>query len=290
VAPVFADALPYLVPALAPALAVLVAPLSGKRVRTGIAIGFLLIAVGFGVDLLVADHSAIVTLEVVNVFFSAETGTQREWVVATQTAPLSAWHVVVIAWCTLHGSWLLLRRARPKAAPDPIVHGVGLFWIYLAVRLALEKAAASRGLVWAVGTAPTLVLMLPFIGWYAGRRGASLFGLLRTLLAMAVLQRLPLIVFAYFATTRGLGTHLDTHRITEMRGLFGPVRFDGDPVRTWLWTVLVPQTAVWVPITLLVGMVVGGATWARARRRARPPSLAASRFGPTSPRRAGRWP
>jgi hypothetical protein len=141
-----------------------------------------------------------------------------------------------------------------------------LFLTYLAVRLALEKCAAHRGIVWATGSAPALVLLLPFFGWHAGHAGWSAARWVRALLGMALLQRLPLIAFAYFATTRQLGTHLDTHLVGDMRGLFGARHFAGDPVETWLWTTAVPHSTLWIAITLGVGVILGLVPWLLGRR------------------------
>ncbi|MEZ5967161.1 MAG: hypothetical protein R3F56_25220 [Planctomycetota bacterium] len=265
---IFDEALPMLLPALAPAFAILLAPLCGSRARTAFATAFLLAAAFLTGDILLIDHSHTATLDVPNVFFSVETGTPREWIVAHESAPAWAWHVVVIVWFGVHGLTLLLRRRRPPAAPHPVLHGAALFWIYLAVRLALEKTAAWRSLVWAVGSAPALLLMLPFLGWYAGRRHWSFAAFAGALLGLAVLQRLPLIAFGYLATTRHLGTHLDTHLVTEMRGLFGGVQLGDDAVRTWTWTTLVPHATLWVAITLIAGLVLGFFPWRWARRRA----------------------
>jgi hypothetical protein len=267
VPPLLAEALPFLVPALLPALLVLIAPLAGRRARIAFGALLLLGGAGFLVDVALFDHSAVVTLEVPNVFADAETGQLREWRVATESAPVWAWHVAVAGWLLLHGTWLLARRGRPPAAPHPVVHGAGLFLIYLTVRLVLEKCAAHRPIVWAVGSAPALVAMLPFLGWYAGARGWSLRRFAGALVLMALAQRVPLVAFGWLATTRGLGTHLDTHAVTQMRGLWGPRHFDGDPVQAWIWTTLVPHMTLWIATTLVAGLVLGALPWWAARRR-----------------------
>jgi hypothetical protein len=265
----FVEALPFLGPALVPALFVLLAPLAGHRTRAMFGALLLLGAAGLLADIALFDHSSTATLEVPNVFFDADTNEPREWVVATESAPAWAWHVVVAGWLALHGAWLLARANRPAAAPHPVVHGAGLFLIYLAVRLALEKTAAHRPIVWAVGAVPALVAMLPFLGWYAGARGQAFGRFVRALVLLAFVQRIPLIVWGWFATTRQLGTHLDTHRVGSMRGLFGPKHFDGDPMQAWIWTTLLPHSTLWIAITVVAGIVLGTLPWWAARRVSR---------------------
>lgn len=272
--PIFIAALPFLAIALAPALFVLVAPFVTVRTRAILAGLLLLVALGFGLDIALIDHSGITTLDVPNVFFAADSGQPREWTVARESAPAWAWHACVIAWFGAFGLWLLAHRRRIAVPQRPVLLGTVLFLSYLAVRLGLEKCAAPREIVWATGSAPVLVLLLPFVGWHAGRARYSAGRWAAALLRMALLQRLPIIAFGYAATTRQLGTHLDTHVITDMRGVFGPRHFAGDAVETWLWTIAVPHATVWIAITLLLGLVLGLVPWWLGRRGA---SITASR-------------
>lgn len=267
--PIFLEALPFLPLTLAPAVFALLAPFVGARTRTVFGLLLLLVAVGFAADVALFDHSATYSLDVPNVFLSADTGQPKEWVVAHESAPAWAWHVCVIVWFGAFGGWLLASRARVWQPRSPVPGATLLFLVYLAVRLALEKTAAHRGVVWATGSAPALVVLLPFFAWHAGRAGYSAARWVRALLVMAFLQRLPLIAFGYFATTRHLGTHLDTHLVGDMRGLFGARHFGGDAVETWLWTTGVPHSTLWVAITLGLGVVLGLVPWLLGRRTAR---------------------
>lgn len=267
--PIFLDALPFLPLALAPAVFVLLAPFAGTRVRTVFGALLILVAVGFAADIAFVDHSETYALDVPNVFLSADTRQPREWTVAHESAPAWAWHVCVIVWFGTFGGWLLLRRRNVWVTRSPVPGATILFLVYLVVRLALEKCAAHRGIVWATGSAPTLVVLLPFFGWHAGRAGYSAARWVRALLIMAFFQRLPLIAFGYFATTRHLGTHLDTHLVGDMRGLFGARHFGGDAVETWLWTTGVPHSTLWVAITLGLGVTLGLVPWLLGRRAAR---------------------
>jgi hypothetical protein len=261
------NALPFLPATLAPAVALLLAPLLGRRGRTLFAVLLLLIAALFIADVLLLDHSAIGTLEVPNVFPAPDSGQPRTWIVAVESAPGWAWHVCVAAWFGAFGVLLWARRAQWPALPHPLVLGTGLFVAYLAVRLALEKCAADPAIVWATGSTPALLLMLPFLGWHAGRRGYGFRRWIGGLLVLAFLQRTPLIVWGYFATTRHLGTHLDTHLVEAIGTPFGARSLAGDPVRAWIWTTLVPHTTVWVALTVVVGLLLGVLPWWRGRRR-----------------------
>ena len=147
--PIFLDALPFLPLALAPAVFVLLGPFVSARTRTVFGALLLLVAAGFAADIAFVDHSETYSLAVPNVFLSADTGQPKEWTVAHESAPAWAWHVCVIVWFGTFGGWLLLRRHTAWATRSPVPGATILFLVYLVVRLALEKCAAHRGVVWA---------------------------------------------------------------------------------------------------------------------------------------------
>jgi hypothetical protein len=265
----FLDALPFVPLTLIPAVFVLLFPFVGRRARTTFAVLLVVIAALFLVDIAVLDHTGVHTLDVPNLFPDPETGKPKVWIVAQASEPAWAWHVVVSVWFGVFGAFLLARRGVSSGPRSPVLLGTVLFLAYLAVRLALEKTAAPVEVVWATGASVVLVAMLPFLGWHAGARGLSFGKWAGALLLMAFLQRLPVIVFAYVATTRQLGTHLDTHLVTGLGGPFGRQDFGGDPVRAWVGTTLVPHATFWVVLTVALGLLLGSVPWWRGRRRTR---------------------
>lgn len=263
----FADAFRLFPLTLAPALLVLMAPWLGRRGR-GIA-GALLILAGLAlvVDVLVLDHSGTNTLAVPNLFPRGEKGEPFEWTVATSTAPAWHWHVFLAAMLALPGLLLVLRRGRAPGSPSPVPFGVLVFLWYFVARLGLEHFAVHKELAWAIGGTPALVLMLPFFGAACGARGYSFRAWGAALLAMALLQRIVVIAWGYVATTRELGTHLDTHVVTDinvvgMRTL--ETSFD-----RWWWPTGLPHLTLWIVLTMVAGFVLGAVPFFVARARAR---------------------
>src|SRR5262249_39726902 len=122
--------------------------------------------------------------------------------------------------------------------------------------------------VWAVGVDFALLLAFPFLGWYAGRRSPSFRGFVGQLFATMLLQRIVLVAIGYFATTRALGTHLDTHVVTDMHMRPLPeVTFVEDPVKAWLHTTAIPQLSIALVMTTVMGIVLGSGPFLLARRR-----------------------
>ncbi|HLQ37067.1 MAG TPA: hypothetical protein VK348_04660 [Planctomycetota bacterium] len=261
-------ALPFLLPALLPALLLLFAPLWGSRARTVSGIVLLVLGAGFVVDVLTSDHSQPRALTVPNVFPRGPLAEPYEWLLATETAPAWQYHIWLAAVLMVPALVLLLRRKRAPHAPSPVLYCIGIFLFYEVARLGLEKTAAPVGLVWAVGASPALLLSLPFFGWYCGLQGVGFGRFLGRLLLLGYLQRLPLVALAYVATTRALGTHLDTHTLTDIHlRPFAERQFPGDPVASWLWPTCVPQLTMWILITLVAGIVLGTGPLLVARRR-----------------------
>lgn len=156
-------------------------------------------------------------------------------------------------------------------------HNPGVLWVhddgagafaYLCARLALDMSGVPEEIGWAFGATPSLLLILPFFARYCGRRGMTFGRFAGALVLMAFLQRLPLIAFGYFATTQKLGTHLDTHVVSEINlKPFGERKFDGG-VESWLYPTLIPHLTIWIIVTLVAGLVLGALPFLIARRRA----------------------
>lgn len=261
------EALPYFGVVFVPAFLLCLAPLLATRGRVVIGLLFLLVPVGFGIDLLLSDHSQPRTLQVPNVFprgphaeavgGPVAPASLHTWIVAQETAPASHWHLFLAALFAIPGLLLLLRRDRERSIPNPIVHLTLVFLFFVVARLGLEKTAAPAAIVWAVGATPTLLVTLPFFGLYCGRRGCTFGKFCRQLVLAALSQRLPLIVFAYYATTHSLGTHLDTHVVTDIDlPLFGERKLE-NAFDTWLWPTLIPQLTVWIVVTVVAGIALG---------------------------------
>ncbi len=252
-----------------PAIALLLSRSLGSRGRTLWAALLGLIAMGFVVDVLVSDHTALHTLEVPNAFRRAAESQPHVWIVDEVTAPVWQWHVTVAAFLGLAALFLFVRRGRASATPQPVVAAVGVSVFYLALRLALEKTAAPVEIVWAVGASPASFVILPFFAWHCGRRVYGFARFVKNLALMLLLQRLVIVVVAYFATTRSLGTHLDTHRVTEVALPGMSERVLTDPLEAWIWTMLIPQLTYFVVFGVVFGIVLGVLPWWLARRGAR---------------------
>ena len=262
-------ALPFLPVLLLVALLLCLVPHLGVRGRTAVAVLFLGITFGFGIDILVLDHSEPHTLEVPNAFPRGPEGKLHTWTVDTVTAPSWHWHVTTMIAFGVPGVLLLLLARRSPKLPHPLLMPVLVFWFVLAFRLALEKTAAPLEIVWAIGATPSLLMTLPFLGYWCGRRGTTFPGFVGMLLVAALLQRLPILVWGYYATTRQLGTHLDTHLVTDMN-FFGEKVFN-DVFDAWLWPTAAPHLTVWILFTLVVGVVLGILPrWFGARRATAP--------------------
>jgi len=261
-------AMPFFPVVLLTALLLCLAPQLARKGRITIAVLFLFVPLGFGIDLLLFDHSGVHTLEVPNFFPRGPDAEPHRWVTETVVEPAWKWHVCVMIAYAIPGLLLLLRAGRAPAVPNPLLMPVLVFWFFLATRLGLEKTAAPEEIVWAVGATPSLLVTLPFLGWWCGRRGMKFGRFVGMLLGCALLQRLPIVVWGWFATTKQLGTHLDTHVVTDISlpGI-GPRQLV-DAYDAWLWPTAIPHLTLWIVVTLVAGIVLGsGPRWFAARRK-----------------------
>jgi len=262
----FRSAFPYQGVVLAVALLLCLAPQCGRQARGVIAALLLVMTAALAIDLMVVGHGTEQILEVPNIFGRGPEGDTHLWVVATVNAPAWQWHLAAIGFLCLPALLIWLRRNRPAAIPNPLLMGSVVFWFFLAFRLALEATAADRHICWAVGCTIAMLVVLPFFGYWSGRRGQTFGQFVIGLLLLAFLQRIPLIVFAWFATTRHWGTHLDTHVITDITlPLAGEMTLEDDLSR-WVWPHLVPHITFWILITLVFGIALGAVPrWIGAR-------------------------
>lgn len=258
---------PYIALACAFALLLCLAPLLASRGRTILAAVLGLVPIGLVIDVLVKDHTAEHVLEVPNYFGRQGETEPHRWVTDTVAAPAWHWHMCLAALAAVPALWLFARRRRPAGPPNPILHLWLVFVFFLGLRLGLERTAAPAEVVWGVGVNPTLLVALPFFGFYCGRSGVGFAGLIGRLLLCGLLQRVVVVVWSWFATTRQLGTHLDMHTVTDIE-----LPLVGAPPMTtaaerWFWAVAVPQMTLFLVITLVAGIVLGALPWWWGRRR-----------------------
>jgi hypothetical protein len=259
---------PFILPGLLPVVAQLHTPLLARRGRLVWALLLGAIALLFVADVLTFDHTGLHTLEVSTLFERGTDGELHRWVIETITQPVWQWHIAVALWFGVTAVLVWLVRDREPRAPNPVPLAVVAFAWALVARLALEKSAAPQEIVWAVGVSTASPAIALFFGWHCGARGLGFGRLALYLLLANVLQRVLLVAIGYIATTRELGTHLDTHSVTEMTipGQ-GVVALQGG-VHTWTRTLLVPQLTFLVVFTTVAGLVVALLPWWLARRRA----------------------
>jgi hypothetical protein len=260
-------ALPWLPASLGVLVLVLLAPLCDEVGRRRIALLFALGAVGM-IVLAVQRAGATNTLRVVNPFPVGPEMRSTPVLIETVTAAGWQWPAVAAGCLGLLALLTFGGLRLPSRAPSPAWRCVLVGTLFVVLRLLLEKNAAPAGLCWAVGASIGLPVVVAFAGWYAGARGQGFFALLLSLLWLAVFQRAIIAGIAWFATTRHWGTHLDVGAVTELNTPIGGMRrFGDDLVEKWTWAILVPQMVLWVAVTLVLGVVIGGVAWAIARRR-----------------------
>jgi hypothetical protein len=254
---------------LGPVVLVLLAPLAGQRGRTAFATSLAVLVIA-AIALAFVQAGEVAKLDVINPFFDPDKGEPVTFIVETVTAPGWHWPAVgaVILACAAAPMFVL--RRRPPTAPCPVVYGSLVTLWTLAARLALEKAAAPEPLTWAIGVSVPMLVLLPFVGWWSGVRRFSFGKFVIVLLLLGLIQRSLIVVGAYFATTQGLGTHLDVSAITELTLPLGHKDFRGpgdNTVAQWIALMLVPQFMLWVPLTVLLGLMLGSLPLIRGKRR-----------------------
>ncbi len=160
---------------------------------------------------------------------------------------------------------LFLMRRCPPAVPCPVVFGSMVTVWTFAARLALEKSAAPEALTWAIGVSVPMMILLPFVGWWSGASRFSFGKFALVLLLLGLVQRSLIVAASYFATTQGLGTHLDVSAIQEVTLPAGP----GDQtLAQWISLMVFPQYVLWIPFTMVLGLAVGAPLFVVAKRRA----------------------
>lgn len=174
-------------------------------------------------------------------------------------APGGGLAVVGIAWLVpFVGFYFGHRLAQAGLGPTSFARAVGLpltalvlvpILALLAPRLGLGGSATAHLAVWAV--VAVIAGGVAFAAWPR---------LVRTLLAYAVLARVPVVAVMWAATRWGWGTHYDAP----------PPGFPSlTPTVRWMWTGVLPQLTIWVSWTVVVGALFGALGWYAASRRGR---------------------
>ena len=257
--------LPYLPATLAPLLFALLAPLGSPGVRKTFAALLAAGALALGVYGTIHRQEWL-SLEVLNPFFDIDAKLPRIHIVDRVQAPFWHWCAAAAGLVSVPALLLLLTAKHKAKPPQPAAYGGVLGLWYIGARLAFEHFAAPRLVVWATGIVGAMLLMLPFFGFWCARRGSSWKGFLGQLLLLGLVHRIVLVAAAYYLTTQHLGTHLDVHTIQSAKlGFQGTVVFTSDSDR-WLKLIAIPQLVLWVPATVLIGLVLGALPFALGKK------------------------
>ena len=168
--------------------------------------------------------------------------------------------IVGISWLVIvFGAYFALRLVGAGQGPSGAGRAIGFAALGLLVAIAIGFAGAAlianpAVQIWAFVVGSVLAVPVAFRGWPA---------LAKTLLAYALAARIPVALVMLFAIMGDWGTHYDAPPPN-----FPPT----SPIVEWLLTGLVPQLTIWIYVTVVGGMVVGGIAAALARRRSPAPA------------------
>lgn len=262
------QAVPYLPVTLLALTLMLLAPHVGEVGRRRIVLVFALAAIGL-IVLAVRSAGSEVKLAVVNPFPVGSDMKSVPLQIETVTASGWQWPLCAAVFCGLVALLVFGSLRMRYGAPNPAFYCALVATAFAGLRLVLEKNAAPQGVVWATGGSIGLPILVAFVGFYAAGRRQGFGRFLLTLLMFALMQRAILTAFAWFATMRHWGTHLDVNVVTQLATPLGGERhFDAnDAAGKWVWGILVPQMVLWVAVTFVLGLVVGTAGWFVGRRR-----------------------
>ena len=261
-------AVPYLPVTLLALTLVLLAPHVGEVGRRRIVLVFAVAAIGL-IVLAVRSAGSEVKLDVVNPFPVDSNLTEQKLRIETVTAAGWQWPLAAAVFCALVALLVFGSMRMRYGAPNPAFYCAFVATAFAGLRLVLEKNAAPQGVVWAIGGSIGLPILVAFVGFYAAGRKQGFGRFLLSLSTFALMQRAILTAFAYFATMRHWGTHLDMNVVTQLGTPLGGERHfaANDAVGKWFWAIVIPQMVLWVAITFVLGLVVGTAGWFFGRRR-----------------------
>jgi hypothetical protein len=262
------QALPYLPVTLLALTLVLLAPYVGEVGRRRIVLFFAVAAIGL-IVLGVRSAGTEVKLDVVNPFPVDSNWKPQTLHIETVTASGWQWPIAAAAFCGFVALLVFGSMRMSQGAPKPAFYCALVATAFLGLRLVLEKNAAPQGVVQAIGASIGLPILVAFVGFYSAGRKQGFGRFLLSVLVFALMQRAILTAFAYFATMRHWGTHLDMNVVTQLGTPGGGERHFGanDAAGKWFWAIVIPQMVLWVAITFVLGLVAGTAGWFVGRRR-----------------------
>jgi hypothetical protein len=173
--------------------------------------------------------------------------------------------LVGIVWLIpVFGAWFGLRLSRAGEAPPRL--GPAFKWAGLALAFTVVLAAASIALFPRSPVVQLGLFAVISLGAVAiARRGWP--GLWRVLLAYGVAARVPVLAIMFPAIFLGWDTH------------YAKPRPDFPPMGPWgvfFWTAVLPQLAIWIFVTVVLGLLSGAAAVGIQRRMRPEPSEAAT--------------
>ena len=168
--------------------------------------------------------------------------------------------LVGIVWLVpIFGFWFGWRLTRGGDQPASVGRAAGHGLLAALLGGGISAAAVSSGIEW---LAPVGFVVGVVVSWLIARRGWP--ALARVLLAYALAARIPVALVMLVAIYGNWGTHYDVP----------PPGFDPTigPFMKWVLIGLLPQLTVWIGFTLGIGMLLGAAGAAVARRGSSAPA------------------
>jgi hypothetical protein len=197
---------------------------------------------------------AVVTLAVTLLRFVGELAGWSERLFSRKAGGAGA--LIGIVWLIpVFGVYFAIRLWREGARPSSLPRAFGLallaFLLYVGLGVAAFKVFPSPVAQLAIFTvAAWLALLIARPGWPA---------LWRVLIAYALTARIPVLLIMAVSIFGGLDTHY-----AKPRPDFPPM----GPAGLFFWTALLPQLAVWIFLTVVVGLIFGSLAAALVARRA----------------------
>jgi hypothetical protein len=168
--------------------------------------------------------------------------------------------IVGISWLVIvFGVYFALKLVRAGQGPSGAGRAIGFGFLGMAIATAIGFSSVALTAnpavqIWAFVVGSVVAIPVAFRGWPA---------LAKTLFAYAFAARIPVAVVMLFAIMGDWGTHYDAPPPN-----FPPT----SPFMEWLLTGLVPQLTIWIYVTVVGGMIVGGIAAALAGKRVPAPA------------------